>query len=207
MVVILFFCFDHNAHKYLLINASYPNKMVEFMERAIVFIIIAVIAISSSLLSNITLTAHAVVICVDKNNPSKIIACSDPNAVDKNTIKTNPTSKNTTTTPSQSLSVNNPAKIQLLFSRVDHTSGYIFTTHYVVWGKVSNTGGTPSKPISIQIACTNTDSGAPLYSTTTPLRPSVLAPGDVGTFSQPISSNDLQGTKYHFSCTAQPISK
>jgi hypothetical protein len=178
------------------------------MQRAIVFIIIAVIGISSSLLSNATLTAHAVVICVDKNNPTKAIACSDPNAVDKSTIKTNSTSKNTTTAPSQSISANAlPAKIQLLFSRVDHTAGYIFTTHYVVWGKVSNTGGTASKPISVQIACTNTDSGAPLYSTTIPLRPSVLGPGDVGTFSQPISSNDLQGTKYHFSCTAQPISK
>jgi hypothetical protein len=178
------------------------------MQRAIVFIIIAVIGISSSLLSNATLTAHAVVICVDKNNPTKAIACSDPNAVDKSTIKTNSTSKNTTTAPSQSISANAlPAKIQLLFSRVDHTAGYIFTTHYVVWGKVSNTGGTASKAISVQIACTNTESGAPLYSTTIPLRPSVLAPGDVGTFSQPISSNDLQGTKYHFNCTAQPILK
>jgi hypothetical protein len=111
------------------------------METAIVFIIIAVIGISSFMLSNTALTVHAVVVCVDKSNPTKVIACSDPNAVDKNTMKTSPTSKNTTTAPSQSLSVNAlPAKIQLLFSRADHTAGYIFTTHYVVWGKVSNTG-------------------------------------------------------------------
>jgi hypothetical protein len=180
------------------------KKSGQEMRNILLVFIVTIVSISSMLVNS----AYGIVICVDKNNPTKVINCSDPNAVDKNTIKTSPTSKNTTTAPSQSLSVNTlPAKIQLLFSRVDHTSGYIFTTHYVVWGKVSNTGGTPSKPISVQIACTNTDSGAPLYSTTTPLRPSVLAPGDVGTFSQPISSNDLQGTKYHFSCTAQPISK
>jgi hypothetical protein len=178
------------------------------MKNAIVFFIITVTSISSLLVS----TAYAVVICVDKNNPTKVVACSDPNAVDKNTVKTSPTSKNPTTasanTAPQNSSVNIlAAKIQLLFSRVDHTAGYIFTTHYVVWGKVSNTGGTTSKPISVQIACTNTDSGAPLYTTTVPLKPSVLGPGDIGTFGQPISSNDLQGTKYHFSCTAQPITK
>lgn len=176
------------------------------MKNTIVFFIITVISISSLLIN----TAYAVVICVDKNNPTKVLACSDPNAVDKNTIKTSPTSKNTTTSTAapQSSSVNVlPAKIQLLFSRVDHTSGYIFKTHYVVWGKVSNTGGIASKPISVQIACTNTDSGAPLYTTTIPLKPTVLGPGDIGTFSQPISSDDLQGTKYHFSCSAQPLVK
>jgi hypothetical protein len=77
--------------------------------------------------------------------------------------------------------------------------------HRVVWGKVANTGGSSSNPISVQIACTNTNSGAPLCSTTTPLVPSVLGPGDTGTFSQAISSDDLQGTKYSFSCTAQVI--
>jgi hypothetical protein len=35
------------------------------MNETIVFILIAVVTISSSLLSNTTLTAHAVVICVD----------------------------------------------------------------------------------------------------------------------------------------------
>jgi hypothetical protein len=44
------------------------------------------------------------------------------------------------------------------------------------------------------LACTNINSGAPLYSTTTPLVPSVLG-----------SSDDLQGTKYNFSCTAQVV--
>ncbi len=178
------------------------------MKNTLVLFIITVASISSLLVN----TAYAVVICVDKNNPTKVLACSDPNAVDKNTIKTSQTSENRTATSGnaapQSSNVNVlPAKIQLLFSRVDHTSGFIFTTHYVVWGKVSNTGGTASKPISVQIACTNTDSGAPLYSTTIPLKPSVLRPGDIGTFSQPISSNDLQGTKYHFNCTTQPIAK
>jgi hypothetical protein len=180
------------------------KKSGQEMKNILLVFMVTIVSISSMLVNS----AYGIVICVDKNNPAKVIACSDPNAVDKNTIKTSPTSKNTTTTSSQSLSVNAlPAKIQLLFSRVDHTAGYIFTTHYVVWGKVSNTGGTASKAISVQIACTNTESGAPLYSTTIPLRPSVLAPGDVGTFSQPISSNDLQGTKYHFNCTAQPILK
>ena len=129
------------------------------------------------------MTTYAVVICVDKNNTTKVLPCSDPNAIDKNTIRTSQTSNKTTTTPQNSSTHVLPAKIQLLFSRVDHTAVYIFTTHYVVWGKVANTGGTPSKPISVQIACTNTDSGAPLYSTTIRLRPSVLGPGDIGTFN------------------------
>ena len=80
----------------------------------------------------------------------------------------------------------------------------MFKTHYVVWGKVANTGGTPSKPISVQINC-NSNSGAPLYTTTVPLRPEVLQPGDTGEFNQPVSSNDLQGTKYNFDCNAKPI--
>jgi hypothetical protein len=83
-----------------------------------------------------------------------------------------------------------PTKIQILFTRVDHTSGYVFTTHYVVLGKVANTGGAPSKPISVPINC-NSNSGAPLYTTTVPLKPGVLQPGDTGEFSQPVSSNDL----------------
>jgi hypothetical protein len=171
------------------------------VNRAIVFIMIAVVSISF-LLSNTTLTAHAVVICVDKNNPTKVLACSDPNAVDRSIISASRSTKNTTTT-AHAVSTTS-AKIQLLFVRVEHIAGYIFTTHYVVWGKVANTGGTPSKPISVQIDCSSIK-GAPLYTTTAPLRPAVLQPGDTGQFSQPVSSNDLQGTKYNFDCNAKPI--
>jgi hypothetical protein len=64
------------------------------MKNTLVFFIITVASISSLLVN----TAYAVVICVDKNNPTKILTCSDPNAVDKNTIKTSPTSENKTPT-------------------------------------------------------------------------------------------------------------
>ena len=174
------------------------------MNGTIVIILIAVISISSSLLSNATSTAHAVVICVDKNNPTKVLACSDPNAIDKSTISASHSTKNTTTATTAPTVSTAPPKIQLLFVRVDHTAGYVFTTHYIVWGKVANTGGTASKPISVQIDCSSS-SGAPLYTTTVPLRPEVLQPGDTGEFSQPVSSNDLQGTKYNFECNAKPI--
>jgi hypothetical protein len=92
-------------------------------------------------------------LCRQKES-SKVLACSDLSAVDKNIINASQSTKNATTTIAPINTT--PAKIQLLFSRVDHTGGYIFTTHYVVWGKVSNTGGTVSEPISVQIAWTNT---------------------------------------------------
>lgn len=41
-------------------------------------IIITVTSISSLFVN----TAYAVVICVDKNNRTKVLACSDPNAID-----------------------------------------------------------------------------------------------------------------------------
>jgi len=165
------------------------------------FVILTVASILSLFIST-DLTAYARVICMDKNNVTKIIPCSETNAVSMTHIATN-TNANTTKT-SYSTAQALPPKIQLLFTRVDHTAGYVFTTHYVVWGKVANTGGTPSKPISVQINC-NSNSGAPLYTTTVPLRPEVLQPGDTGEFSQPVSSNDLQGTKYNFDCNAKPI--
>jgi hypothetical protein len=166
-----------------------------------VFVIFAVTSILS-LLVKVDLTAYAKVTCVDNKNVTRIIPCSDTNAVPM-TQKTTSTNANTTKTLSSTAQAL-PAKIQLLFTRVDHTAGYVFTTHYVVWGKVANTGGTPSKPISVQIDCSS-NNGAPLYTTTVPLSPGVLQPGDTGQFSQPISSNDLQGTKYNFDCNAKPI--
>jgi hypothetical protein len=168
-----------------------------------VFVILAFTSILS-LLVKIDLTAYAKVICVDNRNVTKIIPCSEPNAVPMTHTATN-TNANTTKTSSSTAQAL-PSKIQLLFTRIDHTAGYVFTTHYVVWGKVANTGGTPSKPISVQINC-NSNSGAPLYTTTVPLRPGVLQPGDTGEFSQPVSSNDLQGTKYNFDCNAKPIER
>jgi hypothetical protein len=165
------------------------------------FVILTVASILSLFIST-DLTAYGRVICMDKNNVTKIIPCSETNAVPMTHIATN-TNANTTKTSSSTAQAL-PPKIQLLFTRVDHTAGYVFTTHYVVWGKVANTGGTPSKPISVQINC-NSNSGAPLYTTTVPLRPEVLQPGDTGEFNQPVSSNDLQGTKYNFDCNAKPI--
>jgi type IV secretory pathway VirB6-like protein len=165
------------------------------------FVVLTVASILSSFMST-DLTAYAKVICVDNKNVTRIIPCSETNAVPMTHTATS-TNANTTKTSSSTAQAL-PAKIQLLFTRVDHTAGYIFTTHYVVWGKVANTGGTPSKPISVQINC-NSNSGAPLYTTTILLRPSVLQPGDTGQFSQPVSSNDLQGTKYNFDCNAKPI--
>jgi hypothetical protein len=175
--------------------------------------ILTVASISSLLVK--TKLIDATMICVDKRDNTNVdLPCSNPNVIDKNSLKTsqNPSSVTADKSPRKSTnaatpSTPTPAKIQLLFFRVDHTGGYIFTTHYVVWGRIANTGGTSSKPTSVQIACTNTDTGAPLYSRTIALVPSALGPGDIGTFSQPISSDDLQGTKYHFSCTAQPTEK
>lgn len=181
----------------------------------------------------LTPIGYALVICVDKYNTTSIIPCSNQNAIASTNMNTaNATSNqggnltNTTTrnmnvssenstgqgntgnppspNSSQSLGNTTPANIQLLFVRIDHTSGYIFTTHWVVWGKVANTGGTNSNPLTVQISCSNSD-GAPLYSTTTSLTPSTLGPGETGTFSQPVSSDDLQGTKYDFMCTAQVV--
>jgi hypothetical protein len=166
-----------------------------------VFVILAVTSILSLVVMT-DLTAYAKVTCVDNKNVTRIVPCSDPDAVPM-TQKATSTNANTTKTLSSTAQAL-PAKIQLLFTRVDHTAGYIFTTHYIVWGKVANTGGTPSKPISVQINC-NSNSGAPLYTTTVPLRPEVLQPGDTGEFNHPVSSNDLQGTKYNFDCNAKPI--
>lgn len=176
-------------------------KRVTAIFTVIGFVILAVPSISSLFVR--TNLAYATVICVDKSNHTLVLSCSNPNAIDKSSIKTSPVPANANATASSK----NPARIQLLFFRTDHTSGYIFTTHYVVWGRVANTGGASSAPISVRIACTSTSTGAPLYTTNIPLTPSVLRPGDIGTFSQPISSDDLQGTKYNFNCTAQPMEK
>jgi hypothetical protein len=100
----------------------------------------------------------------------------------------------------------NPAQIEILVFNVDHTSGYIFNTNWVAWGEVENTGGSTSDPVSVQIDCTNTNNGAPLYSNTIPVNPSVLEPGQRGKFSQSLSSErDLAGTKYFFHSTAKPV--
>jgi uncharacterized protein YcfJ len=143
-------------------------------------LVILTVASILSLFINTDLTAYARVICMDKNNVTKIIPCSETNAVPMTHTATN-TDANTAKT-SSSFAQALPAKIQLLFTRVDHTSGYAFTTHYAVWGKVANTGGTPSNPISVQIDCSS-NSGAPLYTITVPLRPGVLQLGDTGQFS------------------------
>lgn len=57
------------------------------------FVIILALASISSILVKTNL-AYATVICVDKRNNTKVLTCSDPNAIDKNSLKTsqNPTS-------------------------------------------------------------------------------------------------------------------
>jgi hypothetical protein len=153
--------------------------------------------------------ANASVTCVDKFNRTSIIPCSDQNAMDNmsSTIEPNVSYPNNTSNGiNPSVDSLNPAKIDILFFRVDHTSGYIFNTNWVAWGQVENTGHSSSNPISVQIDCTNRGNGAPLYSNTIQVTPSVLAPGQIGKFSQSLSSErDLAGTKYSFDCTARTV--
>jgi hypothetical protein len=113
--------------------------------------VILTVACILSLSIKADLTAYAKVTCVDNKNVTRLVPCSDTNAVPMTQKATNANTTKTLSSTAQVL----PAKIQILFTRVDHTAGYVFTTHYVVWGKVANTGGTPSKPISVQIDCSS----------------------------------------------------
>ena len=117
---------NHNQHLFIHVDTYFSSQ--KEMGSILVtggFVILTVASILS-LSINTDLAAYAKVICVDNKNVTKVISCSEPNAVPM-AQPVNKTNTNATTTPSSSVA--SPAKIQLLFTRVDHTAGYVFTTH------------------------------------------------------------------------------
>lgn len=82
----------------------------------------------------------------------------------------------------------NPAVIQL----VDHSASSPTTQHYVISGRVVNSGGSASNPVIIQITVTDPN-GNILYTTTTSPEPSILQPGQEAPFVKQFTSDDLSG--------------
>ena len=99
-----------------------------------------------------------------------------------------------------------PADIRILDLHSEQTSGIILVFHYVISGHVINDGGRNSNVIQLQLMVTNNQTGNTLYQTTFSPIPAILAPNEEGTFSQPLSTDDLGGYTGAFQYSVRVLS-
>ena len=93
-----------------------------------------------------------------------------------------------------------PANVQIIDHNLVHTSGSIFTLHYIESGRVVNSGGSASNPVMILLTVEDNGNNT-LYTTTFTPEPSIVQPGQEAPFSKEFTSDDMGGYKGGFTTT------
>ena len=79
--------------------------------------------------------------------------------------------------------------IKIIDHNLEHTAG-MFSVDYVLSGRVVNSGGGTSHPITLNIAFSD-NNGNIIYNTTTSPEPSILGPSQEGSFSKHFTDSDI----------------